>query len=225
MLDARSTAMNRRTATIVNGTSYAIRYDAANRVVEEWMQVKDLPEASAGVADPGTFTLSKPVEPTAPPPGSTQAVIDQYNIDMANYRADLRDYNEVYGKYTYNKDNYTTQYNYANRVNTQARAVSGYERHLRSYNAVGQVVHEQGYQDDGQVKYHQVNQSIDALGNARLTVTDSFVGDSATSTYNHAYFRGLYSAQQASTTGTLRLNSGQLAGQTGMVVIYRGILR
>ncbi|MBI3712337.1 MAG: hypothetical protein HY253_05150 [Burkholderiales bacterium] len=70
MLDARATAMNRRTATIVNGTSYAIRYDAANRVVEEWMQTAKLPEAHAGVAYPGNFNGSKPVEPTAPPPGS-----------------------------------------------------------------------------------------------------------------------------------------------------------
>jgi len=206
-------AMNRLVSTSVNGQLvFQTAYDAAGRVVLTGEKSATTPAITSGI--PAPVEPVAPVEPTAPPVGSSQAVIDAYNVKKAQYDKDKLAYDQALEKYKSDLQDYNDQNAYLDGVRA-ATATTGYERHIRAYDRQGRLVVDQGLKDDGSLKTMMVNDTFDDAGNVVTYHTDAMVNDHIRSDYTNTYRTLTNGVVQASSTGHLTVLSGKLSGKTG----------
>ncbi|MCA3176245.1 MAG: RHS repeat protein, partial [Burkholderiales bacterium] len=130
-----------------------------------------------------------------------EQALQKYNQDLASYQSDLADYNE--------------QQAFLARSETQVGNAGQYERHLKRYDSVGNLLSEKVLGVSGDTKYEVLNDSYDQMGNLLTYRVFSTLGDSTTRYYNRSYRAMGTGYQLASITGRLQVNSGVLAGRTG----------
>jgi YD repeat-containing protein len=206
-------AMNRLVSTSVNGQLvFQTAYDAAGRVVLTGEKSATTPAITSGVAAP--VEPVAPVAPTAPPAGSTQAQIDAYNAQKAQYDKDKLAYDAALAQYKSDLQDYNDQNAYLDDVSAST-AASPYERHVRAYDAQGRLVVDHGLKDDGSLKTMMTNDAFDAAGNVLAYHTDAMVNDHIRSDYTNTYRTLTNGVVQASSTGHMTVLSGKLSGKTG----------
>lgn len=205
--------MNRLSMTTVGGKQYVTHYDAAGRVVEEWVRTASPSEIGPGAENPVAPTA--PIAPTAPPSNASQAEKDAYARQLTQYNLDLADYRVKQQNYEADARNYNEQGRLARLINSVARVSSGFEHRMRGYNEAGHIVVEQGFSENGNVKFRSHNDAIDKTGNVLRYRTDSFAGEHATSTYTNSYVVGANGTALSGTTGQMLIRTGELAGKYG----------
>jgi YD repeat-containing protein len=207
-------AMNRLYQTTVNGVLVATTsYDRAGRIIGESTKLDDQPGLPAGMPKP-----TEPVQPTAPVDpgaGATQAQIDLYNQQKAKYDQDMVTYNAAMLKYAEDLQDYTDQRAYFKQLSESTVAVTGYERHIRRYDAEGRLVVDQGLKDDGTIKSLMINETFDVASNVLVYRSESFVADHMRTDYTNVY-RTLGVGVQLDTSGGKQTAlTGKLAGKSG----------